>query len=94
MFCAADVCLAGFLFCVGIPAVCTAGSLLGSGLAGPHHHHLIVVMLADKSVSLLQGKRSLFTGADGGMSGSELTDALPVCDAGGRFPAHILPVHF
>ena len=94
MFYAADVYLAGFLFCVELPAVFTARSLLGSGLTGPHHHHLIVAMLADKSVSLLQCQRGLFTRTDGGMSGPELTDALPVSDAGSRFPGNILPVHF
>ena len=66
---------------------------MGLGLTCPDDHYFVVTVLAGKSVSLFQRQRGLFTGADGGMSGPELADFLPVCDAGGRFTADVLPVH-
>ena len=49
-------------------------------LTRPNDHHDVVAMLTHETVPLFERERGLLTRADGRMSGSELTEALPVGD--------------
>ena len=40
--------------------------------AGPHDHHFIVVRFTDKTVTLVERERGLFTGTDGRVARAEL----------------------